>query len=57
VARLVSNERWSIVSGLRGMARAPRRSICELWGLRRNALTAGTRLAEGLCQALRGMSS
>jgi adenosylhomocysteine nucleosidase len=52
VARLVSNERWSITSGVLGMAREPQQSLHALWRLRRNALIAGERLAEVLCCAL-----
>jgi nucleoside phosphorylase len=51
VARLVSNERRAIMTALFSMAREPRRSLRELWRLRRNALIAGERLAEVLCRA------
>jgi adenosylhomocysteine nucleosidase len=49
VARLVSNERGSVMSGLLDMAWEPRRSVRELWRLRRNAVIAGEQLAEALC--------
>jgi adenosylhomocysteine nucleosidase len=52
VARLVSNERGSILSSLGGMAREPGQSLRELWRLRRNALVAGERLADTICGAI-----
>src|SRR5262249_51974705 len=55
VARLVSNKPWAIMSGVLGMATKPRRSLREIWRLRRNALIAGERLATGLCQAFQGI--
>jgi adenosylhomocysteine nucleosidase len=54
VARLVSNDRWSVFAGVLGMACEPRESIRQLWRLRRNAQLAGERLAEVLCGALQG---
>jgi adenosylhomocysteine nucleosidase len=57
VARLVSDERGSIISGLLGMARQPLGALRDLLRLRRNALIASERLAQALCRALQGTAS